>query len=131
MLYSTYRLHVGGVNEAGVGMPAWEGLSIPMRNAWSAVQVAGSGQQPPPPPQTGQEGQPPPAEQPQTSPPPPASSAVLWTQEDLEQLTVTDLRELCTQAHVTVSSSATKQQLIDALLAHQQSQPSPPQEPTP
>jgi Rho termination factor, N-terminal domain len=105
MLYSTYRLQVGGVNEAGVGMPPWEQLSVPLRNAWMGVQEAASGKTP---------AAPAPA-----SPPPPA----LWTQEELEQLTVMDLRELCTEAGLTVASNATKQQLIDALLASQRPQP--------
>jgi hypothetical protein len=102
MLYSTYRLQVGGVNEAGVSMPPWEQLSIPLHNAWMAVQGAASG-----------------GSLAGASAPP----APLWTQEDLEQLTVTDLRELCTQASLSVSSSATKQQLIDALLASQRPTP--------
>lgn len=97
MLYSTYRLQVGGVNEAGLGMPAWQDLSIPLHNAWMAVAEAASGGSP--------------------AALPPAAG--LWTQEDLEQLTVSDLRELCTQAGVTVASSATKQQIIDALLGYQ------------
>lgn len=101
MLYSVYRLQVGGVNEAGVGMPPWEQLSIPLHNAWMAVAEAASGGSNAP------------------AAPPPA----LWTQEDLEQLTVTDLRDLATTAGVSVQSSATKQQLIDALLAHQGSAP--------
>jgi hypothetical protein len=105
MLYSTYRLQVGGVNEAGVGMPPWEQLSLPLHNAWMAVQETASGGSP--------------AEPAPATPPPPA----LWTQEELEQLTVMDLRELCTQANVTVSSSATKQQLVDALLASQRPAP--------
>lgn len=96
VLYSVYRLQVGGVNEAGVGMPPWEQLSIPLHNAWMAVAEAASGAA--------------------TVPAPPAG---LWTQEDLEQLTVTDLRDLATTAGVSVASSATKQQLIDALLASQ------------
>jgi Rho termination factor, N-terminal domain len=102
MLYSTYRLQVGGVNEAGVSMPPWEQLSVPLHNAWMAVQEAASGGSPAVP----------------SAPPP-----TLWTQEELEQLTVTDLRELCTQAGVSVSSSATKQQLVDALLASQRTAP--------
>jgi hypothetical protein len=105
MLYATYRLQVGGVNEAGVGMPPWEQLSVPLHNAWMAVQETASGGSP--------------AAPAPTSPPPPT----LWTQEELEQLTVMDLRELCTQANVTVSSSATKQQLVDALLASQRTAP--------
>lgn len=100
-LYSVYRLHVGGVNEAGVGMPVWDQLSIPLHNAWMAVAEAASGGASPP------------------APAAPASAAGLWTQEDLEALTVTDLRELATQADVSVPSSATKQQIIDALLASQ------------
>jgi hypothetical protein len=102
ILYATYRLQVGGVNEAGVGMPVWEQLSVPLRNAWMAVQETASGGSP--------------------AAPAPASTP-LWTQEDLEQLTVTDLRELCTQAGLSVSSSATKQQLVDALLASQRPTP--------
>lgn len=104
MLYSVYRLQVGGVNEAGVSMPGWAELSIPLHNAWMAVADAahgGSG----------------------TAPAPPSASAALWTQEDLEQLTVTDLRELATTADISVPSSATKQQIIDALLASQGGQP--------
>jgi hypothetical protein len=99
MLYSVYRLQVGGVNEAGLGMPGWADLSIPLHNAWMAVAEAAAG------------GSPPVAE---PTPPP-----GLWTQEDLEQLTVTDLRELATTGDVSVPSSATKQQIIDALLASQ------------
>jgi hypothetical protein len=102
MLYSTYRLQVGGVNEAGVSMPVWEQLPVPLHNAWMAVSEAAHGGSP--------------------APPAPAQ-APLWTQEDLEQLTVSDLRELCTQANLNVSSSATKQQLIDALLASQAGAP--------
>ena len=104
MLYSVYRLQVGGVNEAGVGMPMWAELSIPLHNAWMAVAEAAAG------------GRPAPA-------PSPAAGAMLWTQEDLEQLTVTDLRELATTSDVSVPSSATKQQLIDALLASQGATP--------
>lgn len=103
-LYSVYRLQVGGVNEAGVSMPVWESLSIPLHNAWMAVAEAASGGS-------------------GTAPAPPPSSPALWTQEDLEQLTVTDLRELATTAGVSVASSATKQQLIDALLASQGATP--------
>jgi Rho termination factor, N-terminal domain len=106
ILYSTYRLQVGGVNEAGVGMPPWEQLSLPLHNAWMAVQETASGGSPP-------------AEPAPASPLPPT----LWTQEELEQLTVMDLRELCTDNNVTVASSATKQQLIDALLASQRPTP--------
>jgi hypothetical protein len=103
MLYSVYRLQVGGVNEAGLGMPAWADLSIPLHNAWMAVAEAASGGAPPV--------------------QAPAPSAGLWTQEDLEQLTVSDLRELATTGGVSVASSATKQQLIDALLASQAASP--------
>lgn len=105
MLYSVYRLQVGGVNEAGVGMPAWTELSIPLHNAWMAVAEAAAGG---------------------GSAPAPAQvvpAATLWTQEDLEQLTVSDLRELATTADISVPSSATKQQLIDALLASQGATP--------
>lgn len=103
MLYAVYRLQVGGVNEAGVGMPGWAELSIPLHNAWMAVAEAAAGCSPPA--------------------PAPAAGAMLWTQEDLEQLTVTDLRELATTSDVSVPSSATKQQLIDALLASQGATP--------
>jgi hypothetical protein len=96
-LYSTYRLWVGGVNEAGVGMPPWEQLSVPLHTAWMAVAEAASG----------------------GGSAPPTAPTTLWTQEELAQLTVTDLRELCTQAGRSVPSNATKQQLIDALLASQ------------
>lgn len=102
MLYSVYRLQVGGVNEAGVGMPPWEQLTIPLHNAWMAVAEAAAGG---------------------GSAPGPVPAPGLWTQEDLETLTVADLRELCTQANVTVASSATKQQIIDALLASQGATP--------
>jgi len=105
MLYATYRLQVGGVNEAGVGMPGWEQLSVPLRNAWMAVQETASGGSP---------------AAPAASVPAPTP---LWTQEELEQLTVMDLRELCTDNNLTVSSSATKQQLVDALLASQRPRP--------
>lgn len=97
MLYSTYRLQVGGVNEAGLAMPGWADLSIPLRGAWMAVAEVASGAAAPAPPQ----------------------ATGLWTQEDLEQLTVSDLRELATTGSVSVPSSATKQQVIDALLASQ------------
>jgi hypothetical protein len=100
MLYSVYRLQVGGVNEAGLAMPGWAQLTIPLHNAWMAVAEAARG------------GSPPALDVP--GPPP-----TLWTQEDLEQLTVTDLRELCTQSGLSVPSSALKQDLIDALLASQ------------
>lgn len=96
-LYAVYRLQVGGVNEAGLAMPAWQALSVPLHNAWMAVAEVASGAAAP-------------------APPP---AAGLWTQEDLEQLTVAELRDLCTTADVSVPSSATKQQLIDALLASQ------------
>ena len=98
LLYSTYRLHVGGVNEAGVAMPPWEQLSVPLHNAWMAVQDAARGG---------------------GSAAAPSPSATAWTQEDLEVMTVTDLRDLVTSAGLSVPSSATKQQLIDALLASQ------------
>lgn len=99
MLYSVYRLQVGGVNEAGLAMPGWSDLSIPLHNAWMAVADAATGGSP---------------SAPEVPAPPP-----LWTQEDLEQLTVTDLRELCTQSGLSVPGSALKQDLIDALLASQ------------
>lgn len=100
MLYSVYRLQVGGVNEAGVGMPVWESLSIPLHNAWLAVAAASGGGSAPVP----------------AAPAPPDTP---WTQEDLEMMTVTDLRDLATSAGLSVSTSATKQQLIDALLQSQ------------
>lgn len=93
MLYSVYRLQVGGVTDGGLAMPGWADLSIPLHNAWMAVAEAARGG---------------------TAPAP-----GLWTQEDLEQLTVAELRDLCAHANVSVSSSATKQQIIDALLAYQ------------
>src|SRR6201988_2544340 len=101
MLYSTYRLQVGGANEAGVGMPVWGQLPGPLGNAWMAVRGAAGGGG--------------------SAPAPPATT--LWTQEELEQLTVTDLRELCTQAGLTGGSSAPTQHLIDALLASQRPTP--------
>lgn len=103
MLYSTYRLQVGGVNEAGLAMPGWTQLSIPLHNAWMAVAAVAAGGSPPV--------------------PGPTPTPDLWTQEDLEQLTVSDLRELATTGGVSVASSATKQQIIDALLASQGATP--------
>ena len=97
-LYSTYRLHVGGVNEAGVAMPPWEQLSVPLHTAWMAVQDAARGG---------------------GSAAAPSPSATAWTQEELTALTVTDLRDLASSAGVSVPSNATKQQLIDGLLASQ------------
>jgi hypothetical protein len=113
VLYSTYRLHVGGLTEAGVGMPQWEGLSIPMRNAWSAVGAAARGEEAPPAPETT-------ASSPTSAPQTPSGER--WTQEDLAQRTETELRDLCTQAGVSVAPSASKQERIDALLAHQTAQ---------
>lgn len=128
-LYSTYRLHVGGLTEAGVGMPQWEGLSIPMRNAWTAVQQAASGGSPPAP--ESQASQDPPPE-PAPPPAPTFADPPPLTREDLEHRSETTLRDLCTQRGVAVPTTATKEELIEALLAQQEQQEQQgPQEPTP
>jgi hypothetical protein len=91
LAYDAYRTAHAGTVAGGLPMPMWEHLSVPERDAWLAV--AGAVTVPPDPP------------------------VLLWTQEDLEQLTVSDLRDLLTHADLSAPSSATKQQLIDVLLA--------------
>jgi len=108
LAYETYRQAVGGRNAAGLLMPMWEHVSVPDRAAWMQVASAVTGL-PLPAPEAAQ-------------PPGPEASAVLdgsYTQEDLEALTVTELRELAADAGVSLPSSATKQTIIDALLAAQ------------
>src|SRR5262245_47608509 len=106
LAYETYLVACQGRNEAGVPMPVWDHVNVPTRAVWRQVASALTGL-------------PLPGSAPE-APPAPAPSGVLdgsYTQEDLEALTVTELRELATDAGVSVPSSATKQTLIDALLA--------------
>ena len=107
LAYETYRQACEGRNAAGLPMPAWEHVSVPDRDAWTRVASAVTG----------------------IPLPAPAPEAPLrqvtpvldgsYTQEDLEALTVTQLRELATDAGVSLPASATKQVIIDALLAAQ------------
>lgn len=93
LAYETYRTAHAGTVAGGVPMPMWEHLSVPERDAWLAVAGAMAG-----------------------TPLAPPVAREDWTQEGLEHLTVSDLRDLGQQEDVRVPSGATKQDLIDALL---------------
>jgi hypothetical protein len=107
LAYETYRQASQGTMAGGLPMPMWEHVGVPEHAVWMQVASALTGIPLPTPAAPAPAGEPPPA-----SPP-------LWTQEDLEQLTVSDLREIAQEQHVSVPSSATKHQLIDALLGSQ------------
>lgn len=109
LAYETYRTACLGTVAGGVPMPMWEHVSVPEQDAWRQVASAVTGV-PLPVPDQSQGAQ---------------ASPTLWTQEDLAMLTVSDLREMATLEHLSVPSAATKQHLIDALLAHQAGQAAP------
>lgn len=99
LAYETYRTAHAGTVAGGLPMPVWEHLSVPERDAWLAVAALTV---PPDPPITR------------------ARTPGSWTQGNLEPMTVSDLRDLVQeQDGLHVSSGATKQDIIDALLQHQ------------
>lgn len=140
LAYNTYRQACAFRNEAGLPMPEWQHLSVPLREAWLQVSGAVTGTeapegvsaayqttpQAPPDPLEALTPQPTPAGPETPSMPDPSMTAPQpMTQQSLEALTMSDLRTRCQEAGLQVSSSASKQQLIDALLAHQRSQATP------
>jgi hypothetical protein len=149
LAYNTYRQACAFRNEAGLPMPEWQHLSVPLREAWLQVSGAVTGAQAPegtsaayqttpqapPDPLEALTPKPTPAGPETPAMPDPSMTAPQpMTQESLEALTVSDLRTRCQEAGLQVSSSASKQQLIDALLAHQaagQTPTTPEQPPAP
>ena len=85
LAYEAYRTAQQGTVAGGLPMPVWEHLSVPERDAWLAVAGA------------------------ITVPPDPPVVLSRWTQEDLEQRTVSDLRDLVqAQQDLHVPSGATE-----------------------
>jgi hypothetical protein len=110
LAYDTYTQACQGRNAAGLPMPMWESVSVPERTAWMQVASAVTGL-------------PLPEAAPAPGAPGTPTPALPYTREDLEEMTVTDLRELASAAALHVGSSSTKPQLIDALLASQRGAP--------
>jgi hypothetical protein len=153
LAYNTYRQACAFRNEAGLPMPEWQHLSVPLREAWLQVSGAVTGTQAPEgtsaASQTTPQAPPDPLEAltpkptpagPETPsmPDPSMTSPQPMTQESLDALTVQDLRTRGQEAGLQVSSSASKQELIDMLLEHQRTQstpqvspPPPPEQPPP